>query len=177
MVANILFPVLETIGLVEWNQIWFFKKHGEYETALKNWAIFMTTSQSLMWVCQIISGVLLMQAIYRIRSYLREHGEDAMSTARLTLHACAFGFYLISVVGISVFRLLNDIVKERYFKALIWSAIIYIFLSFVSQVLLCCIFWDLGTKQEGLADEIEQDDVSEDFASVAMSVWDEEAEY
>ena len=53
---------------------------------------------------------------------------------------------------------------------MIIAATVFLCLSFIAQVLLCAIFWDLGRKKE------KQEESEEEFTEVTLEAWDEDAE-
>ena len=68
------------------------------------------------------------------------------------MHAGAFGFYLFALavdnVSYSIERYLYS--KGEYYYARLISDIgvmIYFIASFIAQVFLCLILWDLGTRE------------------------------
>ena len=82
-----------------------------------------------------------------------------MNTKTLIIHASAFGFYLFSVIGINAVTIIY-LAHPTPTTELDWgigSEVFYV-ASFISQVCLCFILWDLGTKDES-------EDASEDEAS------------
>lgn len=171
MAANILFPVVEVVGFQGWNFQFFVELKQEPDAY---WLDISAVGQNAMWICQIISGFTLVQAIYRIRRFMSEQDDNSVDTKMMTLHASAFGLYLISVVGliiVNTLQLFDLDLKLTLFGVVIIAATVFLCLSFIAQVLLCAIFWDLGRKKEK-----QEESEEEEFAEVTLEDWDEDAE-
>ena len=66
----------------------------------------------------------------------------------MMIHAGAFGLYLLSdVVLYACYTLYVIKLDDRTWKIYGYASIFFTSMSFLSQVLLCAIFWDLGKKQ------------------------------
>jgi hypothetical protein len=96
-------------------------------------------------LCQVVAGVLLVKGVLQIRSfYNRKQGQ--LNSKMLCLHATAFVFFLVANIVQLVFvcfvaiRPQNQIALDNYINALI----VYFAASFVFQILLMSIFWQLG---------------------------------
>ena len=67
------------------------------------------------------------------------------------MHAGAFGFYLFALALDNVANTIYLVLREDHIKAalLIFDIgdLIYLTASFISQVFLCLILWDLGTRE------------------------------
>ena len=62
------------------------------------------------------------------------------------LHASAFSLYLLACLAESVGYTLYVVAPHTFRQVYIWTAVFVALFSFVAQVLLCFIFWDLGYK-------------------------------
>ena len=115
-----------------------------------------------------------MRGVYNIRKhYAQTQTLDKLNVHTLILHACAFGLYLISttIVLCSFFIYVafpfGDSSEE-------WFAIclsVWFFLSTVSQLLLCSIFWQLGSKQD-----LNETISSNGYSPIVVQEFDEEAQ-
>ena len=68
------------------------------------------------------------------------------------MHAGAFGFYMFALVvaDVAYTIFLYLVFRDKYDYAVLISNIgfmIYVTASFISQVFLCLILWDLGTRE------------------------------
>lgn len=117
-----------------------------------------------------------MRGVFNIRKYYQEtQTMDKLNVRTLVLHACAFGLYLVatSVVLVSLIIYVAFPFGETSKD---WFAIclsVWFFLSTVSQLLLCAIFWQLATKQD-LNETIST--VGGGFAPIVVQEFDEEAQ-
>ena len=96
----------------------------------------------MMLVC-----CLLIASVMRIRTCLKAE-QQAVSTMSLVIHSAAYGTYFLPLF-VSCLLYVSDK----------WNAtisILYVVFSFVSQLLLCVILWELGRKEQ--TDELLQDD-------------------
>jgi hypothetical protein len=127
-------------------------------------------------VFQILSGVYLNIGVYRIHSYFKDkQAEVRVNTKIMILHASAFGFYLLSdVILYSAYTVFifypNNITANNVYTI---ASIIWVCASFISQVCLCAIFWDLGSKprqNEPRMPSIRVEDFDEE-AEVQSRIW------
>ena len=61
----------------------------------------------LVYAAQILSGVILVWSLIRIRKFHKAHPEagQELNTKTLAIHAAAFGLFIVSVVIYTVFYL------------------------------------------------------------------------
>ena len=104
----------------------------------------------MVGILQIISGVQLIRGVNRIHQYFKDkQGQIRVNTNILLLHAGAFGLYLLSdVVVYSAYSLYVWVPTDFTWEIYGYASIFYVSASFLSQVLLCAIFWDLGKPMD-----------------------------
>ena len=98
-----------------------------------------------------------------------------MNTKTLLIQANAFGFYLFSVIGINAVTIIY-LAHPTPTTELDWgigSEVFYV-ASFISQVCLCFILWDLGTKDESedASEEEEAKNVEAEDEQIDARIWD-----
>jgi hypothetical protein len=87
--------------------------------------------------------------VARIRRFYKEHDlSDEVSTNALALHSIAFGLYLVTELGSVILESLVAIWPFDSTLRTVYVSFLFVYYTgnFVSQALLCVIFWDLGTK-------------------------------
>lgn len=101
---------------------------------------------------QIISGIILIWSVISIRNFLKSSGQSVqqIDIKTLLLHSSAFALYIISVVVLLVFYLLDVIYESgpRVYGAYNAAHFFIDFILFFSQVLLCMIFLKMGDKHD-----------------------------
>ena len=115
-------------------------------------------------VCQVITGVYMIDGIIKIRRFYREKEITSKLNLRaLLLGGGAFGIYLISHIvsfGTTVFWFVSVYHKDgdngKYKYVYFVMYLIWVASSALSQILLDIIFWQLGEKAEELADDEEE---------------------
>ena len=90
----------------------------------------------------IMSGLFLFTALYLIRKSVGNNSQ--LNIKAMTFHAASFGLYMASVLlYVYVFIIANKISTKTF---TIFSGITKI-CEYLSQAVLCLIFWDLGKKK------------------------------
>ena len=110
-------------------------------------------------------------SVYSIFTYIHdtENSQERLSLQTLLIHSASFGLFLLSTVliavsyGIYVFN--SD---SKSFN--LWSNIVYYSLSFVSQCLLCAIFWVVSSKP------IQEESQEDSYAEMKVEEYDEDAD-
>jgi peptidoglycan/LPS O-acetylase OafA/YrhL len=115
--------------------------------------VILDTNTYLVGALEIVSGICLFYAVHQINKYVKESGSSINKRA-LIVHSISFGLYLVGVIVMDGFYF-NYQVKEsvsseaesarqRFMKA----EVFWVCTSFVAQLLLCAIFWQLGKVRE-----------------------------
>lgn len=104
---------------------------------------------NLSIVClQIVSAMFLCVGIRKIRNFVRQNSTtEQINVCQLVQHFLAFGLYLLSALVLLYFYLGYYVLHTVSFKRLTYAYFFSDTLSFVSQLCLCWIFWQLSTKQ------------------------------
>lgn len=120
----------------------FWSHHPD--SKLLQLCVVVSTSGSQL--CEIASGIILISSVHFIWSYLKKSKEnpDQFNMRTRILHSASFGLFLLSAAVIAVTYGFYVFTHEA--KANLWANIVYYCLSFVSQCLLCIIFWIINTK-------------------------------
>jgi hypothetical protein len=173
VVINTVSPVLQ--GIV----IFIFRTRLliTHKPISKTLSLVIATSFDLVGLSQLISGVLLVASVLKIRAFFkRQQAEHFINVGMLVRHAACFGLFLITTIGyFGAFAMFSSHPGVKfYWDAFCWSHIFYYSGSMMSQVLLCVIFWNLGTstKEEDEDDvfEVEIEDFDED-AELQANIW------
>jgi hypothetical protein len=102
-------------------------------------------------ICSIISGYILVVSVLRVKNFFKErNAEDFINTPMLLRHGIAFGLYLLGTIlsGVSlVFVNLNPDSVSAY-NIFSFFYIVDFLMEFISQILLCQIFWAWGTDDK-----------------------------
>lgn len=124
------------------------------------------TINDLVGLLQIISGVYLIRGIIKIRGFYKKHEmTSSINTVTMLLHAGAFGIYLIADIayyGSNVIYGLNPSSKHA-FNLYAGSSMFYVWANLVEQLLLCAIFWDLGTNEKPMIIIYEQNEAEIEY--------------
>jgi Na+/melibiose symporter-like transporter len=111
--------------------------------------VSLQTVEVVTYVLQVVSGVILVLGVLSTNRFFKESGaQDTLNINMLLLHAGAFGLYLITAVLIclgsaaTIMFPFNQMVLVSYE----WTLVAVNIGSFISQVCLCLIFWDLGRE-------------------------------
>lgn len=106
-------------------------------------------SADLCDVVLMVSGVQLVKGVFAVRRFFRERNQQQrINTISMTIHAFAFGLYLLAVtISLFVFSLyvifpLNETLENIYTV----TSLLLVLTSFLSQLFLVFIFWELGNK-------------------------------
>ena len=101
-------------------------------------------------VMSIVSGLILIKSVLQIRNFFKEHNAtEFVNTNMLLRHGAAFGLYLVCTIVTAISLMLVNIYSENQKIYNIFSiCFIADFLGeFVSQVLLCQVFWEWGKEE------------------------------
>jgi hypothetical protein len=88
----------------------------------------------------------------------------------LVIHSTSFALFLVSTAILLVTWTLYILSGATISKVALWSNIIYLILSFISQCLLCAIFWVLSNQK------IEEETPRNSIVSNVVVEYDEDAE-
>ena len=97
---------------------------------------------------QIISGLFLGFAIFKIRKFLNKKGySHLLDTKILAIHTTTFGFYMVSIVIYTIFLMIDNLnlgkeTEKKFYIANIFCNIC----AFMSLICLCGILWQFGKK-------------------------------
>jgi hypothetical protein len=143
------------------------------------------------------TGYTLINSVIKIRQALRERKGDVNLKA-MKIHATAFGLFVVAFIGARVILVLtctesnvNTCVKadedcfcviDRSNAGLFYKTVLVLLdiASFISQILLCWILWDLGTadtvepirsQASGLIVEIETMSFDSAEAEMQARIW------
>lgn len=131
-------------------------------------------------LCLIVSGSILISAVFSIRSYLSSLGEDGadINLKTLIIYSLAFGLFLVGYVLDSAFSINfwmhfdKQTNYEKQAKEYYIAELISLTFTFVSQCLLCVIFWKMNEKEES---EQAPSEESEIYSEPLAQSWDEDA--
>lgn len=157
---NILSAIAYGYSLVPYYQIILLGYHGgEVGTFLVVYRIIAT-----YWVriCSIISGYILVSSVIDVKNFFKERdAEDFINTPMLLRHGIAFSLYLIGTTVTAITLMFVNIYPESQRAYDVFSAfyILDFLMEFVSQILLCQVFWLWGAKDE--EEEEEEPDPSQ----------------
>lgn len=112
-----------------------------------------------MAACAIISGVILVVGVTRIRMFFKEReAEDFLDTKMLWRHALSFGLYLMSTVLWATTTAIQNI-HSTSFTDKLWdvAATGDLIIQLIAQIMLCEIFWQWGkrTVEQAIDEETE----------------------
>lgn len=100
--------------------------------------------------CTLISGVILVYAVFSIREYFKKkEAIDSLDTAMILRHGLAFGLYLVCSLACTCALIAYATHPDQFAKYLkIVSAffIVDVIGQVISELLLCQILWQWGTK-------------------------------
>lgn len=99
---------------------------------------------------QVVSGYILIKSVYSITQFFKQRsGEHSVNSKWLLLHSSAFGLYLLTQIGqlTTLVIYLTNPLNPNLFN--IYAAGVFFALcgSFISQISLVFLFWDLGTEE------------------------------
>jgi hypothetical protein len=153
LTVNIAVPLIETALFVL-----FYRedliKGGSPTSAVSQ---FLNVVSISLGILQIISGVLLVAAVFVIRKYINTRDDQEIRPATLLVHTGAFGLYLLSLIVNYAAEVIYNLhpQSEKAAYCYIWASIFYYAASFASQICLCFIFWDLVKKHSSRQSEEE----------------------
>lgn len=168
IVLNAIFPVCEGVFSIWLLIIW--DATTQTPQPLENCLSASIICTSLV---QIIAGITLISAILKIQKYLKNNGKNQVNNQLLTLHSVSFFLFMISIVVLAVSEVImihKDFnPKESRFSLI--TAIITKCVSFVSQIILCVIIWQLS-NQHKLDGEVETAEFDEE-AALQARLWNQ----
>jgi hypothetical protein len=95
---------------------------------------------------QIVSALYLLIGIIKIKSFVKMSNTEEINICQLAQHFLAFGIYLVSNLVLLYFYFSYYLLKDLSFKALSIAFLCSNILSFISQLCLSWIFWQLSLK-------------------------------
>ena len=137
-----MFPLLEPVCIIIYETQ--LREDGTHPTLTAT--LFSAVVTNTVGILQIISGVYLIRGVYLLRRFLREH----INTTTMVLYASAYVIYLFTTILYYVTFNMDLIYNDgpATISFLQHAEEISIWTNFISQLLLCAIFWDLGRKNE-----------------------------
>lgn len=148
IVCNVGFPILASLFVFIFG-IEVLKNHFHQAG---HWVLVMITiTSSLVGLVQMISGIILVQFVLKIRAFFKSRNEmDCINSRALLRHAIAFGLFLLTDIA---YYVMWPIYTHFPRKPRVWSIYCIITLfwlggSMISQLFLCTIYWQLGAKDE-----------------------------
>jgi hypothetical protein len=144
LVLNIAVPVLFDAALIRLRYL----KSILGEKPPEWLSICYNTGIEAIGIVQVISGVIMFKSVIEIRRFfINKNAANHINTSMLIRHASAFLLYIVTTLGHFTAASLwaYNPVPSQY----VWVAVSGIFFnigSFISQILLCNIFWSLGQK-------------------------------
>jgi hypothetical protein len=140
IIANAIFPFAEGVFYV-----WFYV--SEEKAGAQPWLYYATIGSFFAtYLAQIVSGVILIWSVYKINRSLNTSDHE-VDIKKLTMHSIAFSLFLIGIVAYVIANIgfLVSNFGKFWFKLDSWTEVVVLLFSFVSQCLLCIIFWQLCT--------------------------------
>jgi hypothetical protein len=144
LIMAIIFPA--SWGVAEFlfrrANIYFDRKQTKFVTMLFNFSAYMTG------FIQIITGIVLVSSVFRIKRIFRErNAENYINSGMLLRHASAFGLYLVAAVVYFSFWTAVSMAPfdEKLYNIFLCVSASFFVAQFISEILLCTIFWSLGT--------------------------------
>jgi hypothetical protein len=147
VIANAVIPILEGVFMAWYN----FKLNITHEPEPYSWVsvAFVVFSMATS-ILQVVSAFVQIWSVLGIRQYLNstDARDERINVKTLLLHSATFFLFAISVIVVLGFNIILVIYPCRSKPALwyIESITIIQVVSFVSQCLLCVIFWQLSAK-------------------------------
>lgn len=141
LALNIAFPALVLAALTGFQILLLIKDIRS--SGWRDLAIIGIDGTALM---QVVSGTYLIVAVFKIKKFYEDSKiKDQLNSRALALHAAAFGIYLLSVVSDAIgFNLV--LISDHFYPVYLVSGYIWLIASFISQIALIIIFWQLGSK-------------------------------
>jgi uncharacterized membrane protein YozB (DUF420 family) len=121
------------------NMEWLQSQHP------KPWqATLITIAADLGNICNFVSGIILITSVGAIRRFFVEHGSDQMDIAAMLRHAICFVLYLAATVIFMISYNISVFNKTPKYSILFqWSTVVFYTISFVSNIMLAYIFYDV----------------------------------
>ena len=111
---------------------------------------FTNSTSYLVGILQIASGIVLVKSVYSVhRFFKKNNAESYINTGMLLRHAAAFGLYLLTCSAYYItwaFFTMDE--SQEMFHFFLLALLCYKIGSFIAELLLVGIFWDLGCKNE-----------------------------
>lgn len=122
----------------------------KHQTPSEFLKITIDVSFDLPGFCSIVSGAILVYSVTKIRRFFKDRNEEEqIDTRALCIHASCFVSYLCSaILFYTIYNLYTFAPTRAHFLFFQGVNIIYLALNLVSNVLLCQIFWNLGTTKD-----------------------------
>lgn len=120
---------------------------------------------------KIVSGVILISSVYRIKRYLSNGADSKVNIKTLVIQSAAFGLFLISATAYAAIYVVYLLSEKRPLaeRNLLIAACVLSVFSFVSQSLICLIFWQLDQDEE-FSQTIEVEEFDKD-AELQARMW------
>ena len=150
-VANIVFPVLEAISAAIFILDYHYNKGQGYIPKF-NWYYTSMAAMACVGLTQIFTGIVLIWSLSSIGKYLMEGNQtEQLNLKTMRIHKLVFIPHLVLVVGyygtqyVYIYIAISNADLENKLVLLfetvtLYTQIVYIFLSFAVQCLLCVIF-------------------------------------
>jgi hypothetical protein len=122
----------------------------------------------IVGLLQCFSGYIMVKSVFSIRKFFKKrNATNYINIPMLLRHSVAFVLYLLSTVAdYGTFALYLAFPNDYTFNLFMTFQDFWVVGGFVSQVLLCQIFWDLGTdtrdQNESSVMEVFEEDFDED---------------
>jgi hypothetical protein len=131
-------------------------------------AIASIAASSIVGLLQCFSGYIMVKSVLSIRKFFKErNATNFINIPMLMRHSVAFVLYLLSTLAdYGTFAIFLAFPNDYTFNLFMTAQDFWVIGGFVSQVLLCQIFWDLGTdtrvRNESSFMEVFEEDFDED---------------
>jgi hypothetical protein len=148
---NILFPVMECVFLIPYNKQVLVDQQAEpTKTSLTGMVCFVSV---MTGVLQLITGAMLLSAVKDIKKIFKTREKESFLNMQMVyLHSIAFLLFMLAsafnytCMIIYFFNTQGDTVFDLY----TWGCIVQGLTSFVAQMFLVVILWDLGKGKRDL---------------------------
>lgn len=174
---NVLVPFLEASSGT-WFTLQVFGGKPSPSILLKG---ILDVNTYLVGALEIVSGVCLFYAVHQINKFVKESGTSINKRALIT-HALSFGLYLVGVIVMDCYYFnyqMKQSVSTESEQARIeymHAEFFWVASSFLAQLFLCAIFWQLGTnRNRAPADTEEYPEIEvvdfDDHAELQARIW------
>jgi hypothetical protein len=133
MTVNILIPIVEGIAYFLASEFFHF------------YDILEITKMGVVFL-QIVSALYLFIGIIKIKSFVKKSNTEEINICQIAQHFLAFGLYLVSTLVLLYFYFTYYLLKDSSLKALNIAFLCSNILSFISQLCMSWIFWQLSYK-------------------------------